>query len=71
LAVCEKLAKDLDLDLDELVAQLPRARTVSNHLFDPTGTLPGPAPAGERNSRHTRVMVGRYGMGPTGDEEVH
>jgi hypothetical protein len=69
LAVCEKLAKDLDLDLDELVSQLPRARTVANHLFDPTQKLPGPDPAGERNSRHTRVVVGRYGMSGT-DQEV-
>lgn len=69
IAVCEKLAKDLDLDLDELIAQLPKARTVANHLFDPTRSLPGPDPQGERNASHTRVVVGRYGMAGT-DEEV-
>ena len=70
IAVCERLAKDLDLDLDELVSQLPRARTVANHLFNPSSdTMPGPNPSGERISRHTRVMIGRPGMGNT-DEEV-
>ena len=73
IAVCEKLAKDLDLDLDELLAQLPRARGTANHLFDPTGRdtlVPGPNPAGERNASNTRVVIGRYGMGGT-DEEVY
>lgn len=70
IAVCERLAKDLDLDLEELISQLPRARTVANHLFNPVAdTVPGRKPAGERISRHTRVMIGRPGMGNT-DEEV-
>jgi hypothetical protein len=69
IAVCEKLARDLDLDLDELVSQLPRARTVANHLFDPGGTLPGVKPRDGQRNRHTRVMIGRPGMGNT-DEEV-
>lgn len=71
LAVCEKLARDLDLDYDDLVANLPRARGPANHLFNPVeGTMPGPRPAGERRSGHTRIVIGRYGMGGT-DEEVH
>lgn len=72
-AVCEKLARDLDMDLEELLAQLPRCRTSNLRLFDPTGDttlIPGPEPHGERLARHTRVAVGRYGMGNT-DEEVH
>ena len=73
IAVCEKLAKDLDLDLDELVSQLPARRTMSNYLFDPRGQdtrVPGPDPSGERNAVHTRVVVGRYGAGNSTDEEV-
>ena len=70
LAVCEALARDLNLDYEELVSQLPRPRTVANHLFDPHGNVPGRKPAnGERISRHTRVMIGRPGQGNT-DEEV-
>ena len=71
LAVCEKLAKDLDLDLGELVAELPKARTVNTRLWDPTENntkMMGPR-VESRNSQHTRVIVGRYGMGNT-DEEV-
>ena len=71
LAVCEKLAKDLDLDLGELVAELPKARTVNTRLWDPTGertNLLGPSDR-EHAATHTRVIVGRYGMGNT-DEEV-
>jgi hypothetical protein len=74
IALCEKLAQDLDLDLDELLANLPRRRTMSNYLFDPTGRttgIPGPKPGdGERKAAHTRLAIGRYGMGGT-DEEVH
>jgi hypothetical protein len=71
LAVCEALARDLGLDYDELVSQLPRPRTVANHLFNPMSDVPpGRKPAdGERISRHTRVMIGRPGQGNT-DEEV-
>ena len=72
IALCEKLARDLDLDYDELVANLPRARGPANKLFDPTGRdtlVPGPAPDGERNATYTRVVIGRYGMAGT-DEEV-
>jgi hypothetical protein len=47
---------------------------MSNYLFDPTGQttgIPGPKPAdGERKAAHTRLAIGRYGMGGT-DEEVH
>jgi hypothetical protein len=75
IAVCEKLARDLDLDLDELLATLPRRRTTSNYLFDPRGVdtkVPGDEPAnGDRNATHTRIGVGRYGMGGSGDEEVY
>lgn len=72
IAVCEKLAKDLDLDLDELLANLPKRRTTSNALFDPTVSLPGPAPARPRNDLVDRIQVKvpRYGMGNT-DEEVY
>lgn len=62
LAVCEKLARDLDLDLDELIATLPTAKTVAAHLWDPGGIRPG----GGRGN----YGAPRYGMGNT-DEEVH
>lgn len=71
-AVCEKLARDLDLDLDELLASLPVGRSFANRLFDPRGIdtpVPGPAPAGRRNAEYTRVAPGRYGMGNS-DQEV-
>lgn len=35
LAVCEKLARDLGLNLDELIAQLPPPRSKAKHLFSP------------------------------------
>lgn len=35
-AVCEALARDLGLDLDTLLADLPAPRGPSAHLFDPT-----------------------------------
>lgn len=34
-AVCEALARDLGLDLDELLAGMPTPRGPSAHLFDP------------------------------------
>jgi len=71
IAVCEKLAKDLDLDLDELLANLPSRRTISNHLFNPTtDRMPGPDPQGERTNNSTKIAIGRYGMGST-DEDVY
>ena len=73
-ALCERLARDLDLDLGHLLSQLPKGRTVNTRLWDPRGEdtlLPGTAPkSGVRNASHTRIIVGRYGMGHT-DEEVH
>lgn len=73
IALCERLARDLDLNLDELVAQLPTHKTSNRHLFDPTGRdtpTPGPDPVGERLAGHTQVMVARYGMADT-DPEVY
>lgn len=35
LAVCSALARDLGLDYDDLVANLPAPRGPSGHLFDP------------------------------------
>jgi len=73
LALCAALARDLGLDYDDLVSQLPRTRGTANRLFDPTGRdtpVPGPAPEGERLAAYTRVVIGRYGMGGT-DEEVY
>jgi hypothetical protein len=61
MAICEKLARDLDLDLDELIKTLPRAKTSSKHLWDPDGTQPG-----KQYGAMGRV---RYGMANT-DEEV-
>jgi hypothetical protein len=69
IAVCEKLARDLDLDLDQLLTNLPRRRTVANKLFDPTEHRMG-RDTGPRNADNTRIAIGRYGMGGT-DEEVH
>jgi hypothetical protein len=70
-AICEKLARDLDLDLNELLSQLPRGRTVNTRLWDPTGkdtNLLGPTVC-ERHAATTRVAINRYGMG-NHDEEV-
>jgi hypothetical protein len=61
LAVCAALARDLDLDYDELVSALPRAKTSSRHLWDPNGSIP-------RNQYGPRGAT-RVGMGNT-DEEV-
>lgn len=71
VALCEKLARDLDLDLDELLANLPSRRTTSNHLWNPLEKMPGHPPAnGQRDATNIRIAIGRYGMGNT-DEEVH
>lgn len=74
IAVAEKLARDLDLDLAELLSQLPTPRTTNRHLFDPRGVntpLPGDPPRdGPRNASRVRVAVARYGQGNT-DEEVY
>lgn len=73
IALCEKLARDLDLDLDDLLANLPATLGPANRLFDPRGVdtpVPGPPPAsGSRNAEHTRVFIGHPGRGIT-DEEV-
>lgn len=72
-AICEKLARDLNLDLDELLAALPKNRTVANRLFDPRGIdtpSMGPDPVnGARNATYTRIVPGRHGMGNS-DQEV-
>ena len=38
-AVCEALARDLGLDLDDLLAELPRPRTSANTLLKPKITI--------------------------------
>lgn len=63
LAVCEKLARDLDLDVDELIAALPRAKNASKHLWDPADTTT------PRNQYGPRGKL-QYGMSNT-DQEVH
>ena len=72
IALCEKLARDLDLDLEELLAQLPTPRTTNRFLFDPRGVdtkLPGDPPReGERNASHTQIAVNRHG---NMDQEVY
>ena len=40
LAVCEKLARDLNLDLDDLIATLPPPRSKAKHLFNPGSARP-------------------------------
>lgn len=40
LAVCEKLARDLNLDADELIASLPTPRSKAKHLFSPGPASP-------------------------------
>lgn len=43
-AVCEALARDLGLHLEDLIADLPPRRGTNNRLFHgPTTNLPGPA----------------------------
>lgn len=72
LAVCEKLARDLDLDLDELIAKLPKARTSAAHLFDPAGLQPGGLDERTHNKKlslyESSLGVARYGMGNTIEE---
>lgn len=46
-AICEKLARDLDVDLDELLSRLPKGRTMSVHLFNPDDP-PERQPGGHR-----------------------
>lgn len=71
LAVCEKLARDLDQDLDQLVAGLPKARGVAAKLWNPAELLPGVKP---RVPRHQLVQgdntggVLRYGPANTIEE---
>jgi hypothetical protein len=70
-AVCEALARDLDLDVNELKAALPRARTGAAHLFDPTGVVPGVEPRIPKSILVDHSGgIARYGMGNT-DEEVY
>ena len=42
-AVCEALARDLDLPLEDLIASLPTPRTTSKHLMKPKDAIIGPA----------------------------
>ena len=49
-AVCEALARDLDLDLAALLDALPPPRGPANHLFDPDPTHP--------MDRYTRQFIG-------------
>lgn len=70
IAICEKLARDLDLDLDELLANLPRRRTASMKLFDPAVPHPYGRPAKTPDPSNVRIAIARYGMGSSIDEEV-
>jgi hypothetical protein len=45
IAVCEKLAKDLNVDLNELLDALPKPRTFAAHLFNPLEKRPGVEPS--------------------------
>jgi hypothetical protein len=45
-AICEKLARDLGLDLGELLAELPPPRGKANHLFDQRIKTPRVGPSG-------------------------
>lgn len=70
IAVAEKLARDLDLDVEELITRLPRTRSLAGHLFDPTKALPGRPPATPRVNPplYEQIKVNRYGMGNTYEE---
>lgn len=71
IALCEKLAKDLDLDLDDLLAALPKARSSAAHLWSPDGKLPGRRssnPSRGVNLYESGLHVARYGMGNTIEE---
>lgn len=65
-AVCEKLARDLDLDLDELLAGLPATRGTATHLFSPDDPQPG---TGKPSMYARKTPPVGYGMGH-GDQEV-
>jgi hypothetical protein len=65
LAVCEKLARDLGLDLDDLIAALPRSKTSAKHLWDPDEETPRNQYG--RNKYGAQGVV-RYGMANTSEE---
>lgn len=56
-ALCEALARDLNLPLDSLLASLPQARGPAKHLFDPEDQKMNRYPV---TTHHTggRIMIG-------------
>jgi hypothetical protein len=57
-AVCEALARDLQLDLDSLLADLPTPRGPGGHLFDPADHTMNRFPDVTRDPSGGRVMIG-------------
>ena len=69
-AVCQALARDLGVPLDDLVDMLPPPRGPASHLYDPSGTHPmdryrtRAIPTGQLNGGVVRIGASN------GDEEV-
>jgi hypothetical protein len=57
-AVCEALARDLNLPLDRLLSELPTPRGPSNHLYDPEENPMNRYPDVKRDITGGRVMIG-------------
>lgn len=71
LALCEKLARDLDEDVDKLIADLPTARGVAAKLWNPAVLLPGVKPPTPRRPLMQGDNTGgslRYGPANTIEE---
>lgn len=57
-AVCEALARDLNLDLDTLIADLPEPRGPGKHLFDPAEGTMNRYPDVARDQSGGRLLIG-------------
>lgn len=53
IALAEALARDLGIDLDEILADLPEPRGPAKHLYDPT--------EGRMSRFHTSVAIAQSG----------
>lgn len=65
VAVCERLARDLDIPLDVLLARLPPRRGPAAHVFDPDDHLMARYPVGV----HEDQSGGTFQIGPANTRE--
>lgn len=57
-AVCEALARDLNLPLDSLLSELPEPRGPSKHLYDPEENTMNRYPDVSRDQSGGRLLIG-------------